>query len=148
MFSVEQLQYNDDDGTISIRSLKNLSADNVRREIESSILRGNTRRRSINFEQMEMKPYDVEVIEDTVLSGIKELRGIKYRVKLDDNNTLEVYSATNETIVFFIFYCFYSKILCKANIFYSKHKKNRHFLLFISINNSKTPIISTHLYIS
>lgn len=90
MFSVEQLQYNDDNGTITIRSLRNLSADNVRREIESSILRGNTRRRSINFEQNELKPWNVEILEEEDLGGTKTFKGLIYRIPLSKDETLEI----------------------------------------------------------
>lgn len=90
MFSIEQLQYNEDEGNITIRSLKNLSADNVRREIESSILRGNTRRRIINFENSELKPWNVNILESTNVGGSKTLEGLNYRISLSENDILEI----------------------------------------------------------
>ncbi len=89
IYSVNHLQYNDDEGIITLRSLRDQSSDNIRRELESNILRSNTRRRNYDFEKNEMLPYNAKPIEEDIIGG-KELKGLSYELKIGENNSLQV----------------------------------------------------------
>ena len=96
MFSVNYLQFYDDDGNIVVRTLKEQGADETRRAIEDNIYNTNSRRITKDtFERLQMTPYkakpiytkNVETGKDELLSGI-EFEIDDYNIKYTITSTI------------------------------------------------------------
>ena len=96
MFSVNYLQFYDDDGNIVVRTLKEQGADETRRSIENNIYNTNSRRITKDtFERLQMAPYKAKPIytkndetgKDELLSGIEfEIDG--YNIQYNITSTI------------------------------------------------------------
>lgn len=96
MFSVNYLQFYDDDGNIVVRTLKEQGADETRRAIEDNIYNTNSRRITKDtFERLQMAPYKAKPIytknaetgKDELLSGI-EFEIDDYNIKYTITSTI------------------------------------------------------------
>ena len=83
LFTVNYLQYNEDDGTISVRTLKDQGADNIRRRLETSIVGFNSRRIiGTDFERQQMEPYNMSPINNDTND---KFEGIMFTIKMEDD---------------------------------------------------------------
>ena len=84
MFSVDYMQYSEDDNTIKVSSLKDSELEQTRYQLQSSILNSNSRNViQNNFEKNHMEPYEAEIIFKEPRKGSKEKipTGIRYKIK-------------------------------------------------------------------
>lgn len=83
LFTVNFLQYNEDEGIITVRTLKDQGADNIRRRIETSIAGFNSRRIiGTDFENQHMEPYQMSPITNET-NG--KFEGITFTIKMEDD---------------------------------------------------------------
>lgn len=83
LFTVNFLQYNEDDGVVTVRTLKDQGADNIRRRIETSIAGFNSKRIiETDFENQQMEPYDMSPIINDISD---KFEGITFTIKMDDD---------------------------------------------------------------
>lgn len=83
LFTVNYLQYNEDDGTISVRTLKDQGADNIRRRLETSIVGFNSRKViGTDFERQQMEPYNMSPITNET-NG--KFEGILFTIEREDD---------------------------------------------------------------
>lgn len=85
IYSVDFLQYNNDEGVFTLRSLRDLSTDNTRRDIESNILRSNSRRKIRDFESVELQPFAAVPTGQTVSEGNFVVDGMDISLNLGEN---------------------------------------------------------------
>lgn len=84
MFETKFVQYyQNEDGQIILRSLRDLDKDNIRRSLESIINRANSRRSKFNFAESDLIPYNASPIKkgNNILDGIEFKIG-NYNIKL------------------------------------------------------------------
>ena len=96
LFTVNFLQYNNDNGTITVRTLKDQSADNIRRRLETNI--GGTNSRKIissNFESLHMEPYKMEPLKDKD----ENFYGIKYTIERAGGKNIMAQYLINDNIL-------------------------------------------------
>lgn len=96
LFTVNFLQYNNDNGVITVRTLKDQSADNIRRRLETNI--GGTNSRKIissNFESLHMEPYKMEPLRDK--DG--NFYGIKYTIERAGGKNIMAQYLINDNIL-------------------------------------------------
>lgn len=96
LFTVNFLQYNNDNGVITVRTLKDQSADNIRRRLETNI--GGTNSRKIissNFESLHMEPYKMEPLRDK--DG--NFYGIKYTIERAGGKNITAQYLINDNIL-------------------------------------------------
>lgn len=85
LFTVNFLQYNDDNGNITVRTLKDQSSDNTRRRIETNIGGSNSNKIiKSDFENQHMIPYNMEPLYDVD----QKFYGIKYTIKRGGNDII------------------------------------------------------------
>lgn len=103
MFDVKFMQYyQNDDGTIVARPHNAQNRDQARHAIETSIHRGNTRRKNFYFQETEMDPFIAKPTYKQVGNTTK-LQGISYELLLDNGQTLRVeLNDLGENIAYFI----------------------------------------------
>lgn len=84
LFTVNFLQYNaNEEGTIIVRTLKDQSADNIRRGIEFNIAGSNSRNIiGTDFENTQMVPYDMKPI---INESSQKFEGITFTIKREDD---------------------------------------------------------------
>lgn len=83
LFTVNYLQYNEDDGTISVRTLKDQGADNIRRRLETSIVGFNSRKViGTDFERQQMEPYNMSPITNETND---KFEGILFTIEREDD---------------------------------------------------------------
>ena len=81
LFTVDFLQYNEEDGVVTVRTLKDQGSDNIRRRIESGILGFNSKKIiGTDFETQQMEPYDMSPITNET-NG--KFEGITFTLKMD-----------------------------------------------------------------
>lgn len=96
LFTVNFLQYNNDNGVITVRTLKDQSADNIRRRLETNI--GGTNSKKIissNFESLHMEPYKMEPLRDK--DG--NFYGIKYTIERAGGKNIMAQYLINDNIL-------------------------------------------------
>lgn len=113
LFTVDFLQYNEEDGVINVRTLKDQGSDNIRRRIEAGIQGFNSRKIiGTDFETQQMEPYDMSpIINETN----DKFEGITFTLKMggdmvtdhnydltvalsDLGQVLTVYDADNQVV--------------------------------------------------
>ena len=98
LFTVNFLQYNDDNGNITVRTLKDQSADNIRRRIETNIGGSNSNKIiKSDFENQHMLPYNMEPLYDVD----QKFYGIKYTIKRDNNDIIVQHLINNGTVTLY-----------------------------------------------
>lgn len=79
LYPVKFLQYNNEDGVVTVRSLRDQGSDNVRRELEFTINNQNSRSIiGLSFETTEVQKYNVSPI---INQDTKEFEGITFTIK-------------------------------------------------------------------
>lgn len=79
LYPVKFLQYNNEDGVVTVRSLRDQGSDNIRRELEFTINSQNSRSIiGLSFENTEVQKYNVSPI---INQDTKEFEGIAFTIK-------------------------------------------------------------------